>query len=79
MLGGSLDRPLYDSGDPFCVKRDPDDSVSTIDHFYTKLLRLGESMQTDSGRQEAARRTKFMRAYLRELELELGASGHQWV
>ena len=79
MLGGSLDRPLYDSRDPFCVKREPDDSVSTIDHFYTKLLRLGESMQTDSGRQEAARRTKFMVAYLRELELELGASGHQWV
>ena len=74
VLGGGLDRPLYDMVDPFCERRDPDDSVSTIDHFYTKLLLLRESMQTDSGRKEAARRTEFMVAYLRELALELGTS-----
>jgi len=74
MLGGSLERPLYDVGDPFCERRDPDDSVSTIDHFYTKLLVLGESMQTEAGRKEAARRTKFMFAYLEELALELDGS-----
>jgi len=74
MLGGSLDRPLYDMGDPFCEGRNPDDSVSTIDHFYTKLLLLGERMQTDSGRKEAVRRTEFMIAYLQELALEVGAN-----
>ena len=74
ILGGSLDRPLYDLVDPFCEGRDPDDSVSTIDHFYTKLLLLGETMQTESARKEAARRTEFMTAYLRELALEIGAS-----
>ncbi len=72
MLGGSLDRPLYDAEDPFCETRAPDDSVTTIDHFYTKLLRLGESMQTDAGRKEAVRRTEFMLAYLQELAQELG-------
>ena len=71
MLGGSLGRPLYAAGDPFCERRDPSDSISTIDHFYTKLLRLSESMQTESGRMEAARRTEFMHSYLQELAQEL--------
>lgn len=72
MLGGSLDRPLYETEDPFCERRDPDDSIATIDHFYSKLLRLGDGMQTDSGRQEAAKRTEFMLEYLQKLALELG-------
>ena len=72
MLGGSLDSPLYDMGDPFCEGRDPEDSVFTIDHFYTKLLLLADSMQTEAGHQEARRRTEFMLAYLQELALELG-------
>ncbi len=71
MLGSRLDRPLYDAEDPFCETRAPDDSVSTIDHFYTKLLRLAGSMQTEAGKREAARRTEFMVAYLKELALEL--------
>lgn len=71
MLGASLGRPLYDSDDPFCERRDPGDEVSTIDHFYTKLLRLSDSMQTESGRKEAARRTEFMHFYLRELAAEI--------
>ena len=61
MLGGQLDRPLYDQ-------------VSTVDHFYTKLLLLADSMQTEAGRREAARRTEFMRAFLEELEFELDPS-----
>ena len=72
MLGGSLDHRLYDAADPFCDRRDPDDSVSTIDHFYTKLLLLVDSMQTEAGRSEGSTRTQFMVAYLKELALELG-------
>ena len=72
MLGGSLERPLYDVEDPFCEARAPDDAVSTIDHFYTKLLLLADSMQTEAGHKEARRRTEFMLAYLQELALELG-------
>ena len=72
MLGGSLERPLYDVEDPFCDTRAPDDAVSTIDHFYTKLLLLADSMQTEPGHQEARRRTEFMLVYLQELALELG-------
>ena len=74
MLGGNLERPLYDPDDPFCEGREPDDSISTIDHFYTKLLRLSDTMQTDSGRKEAAKRTEFMVSYLQRLAEELSVT-----
>jgi uncharacterized protein len=71
MLGGQLGRTLYDADDPFAQHRAPSDTVSSIDHFYTKLLTLAATMQTNSGRNEAERRTEFMRAYLHQLRTEL--------
>ncbi len=71
MLGGQLGRVLYDVDDPFAEHRMPDDRVSSIDHFFTKLLTLAGTMQTESGRREAARRTDYMRAYLEQLRSEL--------
>jgi len=71
MLGGQLGRVLYDPDDPFAEHRAPSDRVSSIDHFYTKLLTLAATMQTDSGRREAARRTAFMHAYLQQLRSEI--------
>jgi len=71
MLGGQLGRVLYDPDDPFADHRPPSDRVSSIDHFYTKLLTLAATMQTDSGRREAARRTAFMHAYLQQLRSEI--------
>jgi uncharacterized protein len=74
MLGGALGRPLYVADDPFCERRPPDDAASCVDHFYTKLLKLEGTMQTASGREEAARRTKVLREFLAELKGELGSS-----
>lgn len=71
MTGAGMGRPLYDTADPFCRSRPPDDQTATIDHFYTKLLRLAETMQTAAGRAEAQKRTNFMLAYLRQLEAEI--------
>lgn len=71
MLGGQLGRVLYDPDDPFAERRVPSDRTSTIDHFYTKLLSLAGTMQTAAGRQEASRRTDYMRAYLAELRREI--------
>jgi len=72
MLGGALGRPLYAATDPFCAKRAPDDRRATVDHFHTKLLRLESTMQTAAGRNEARRRTEFLRQFLTELEREAG-------
>ncbi len=71
MLGGQLGRSLYDASDPFAERRVPDDRISTLDHFYTKLLTLSATMQTASGRREAERRTMFMRTWLDQLRSEI--------
>lgn len=71
-VGAALNRPLYHSGDPFCQRRSPDDRVATLDHFFTKLLTLEETMQTAAGRSEARRRTAFLRDFLAQLESEIG-------
>jgi uncharacterized protein len=71
MLGGQLGRVLYDPDDPFAEHRVPSDRVSSIDHFYTKLLTLTGTMQTEAGRREAERRTAYMHGYLDQLRSEL--------
>ena len=74
MLGGATGRRLYDPAEPFPRRRKPDDLANTIDHFYTKLLRLEGMMQTRAGRAEARRRTQFLRTYLAELKREVPVS-----
>jgi len=43
--GSGMGRQLYDVDQPFPITRPAEDSVSTIDHFFTKLLTLGDTMQ----------------------------------
>jgi uncharacterized protein len=74
MLGGQLGRPLYRAEEPFPVARPADDAVSTIDHFYIKLLGLAETMTTEAGRAEAGQRTAFLRDFLRQLGREIGVA-----
>ncbi|HXV40490.1 MAG TPA: HD domain-containing protein [Steroidobacteraceae bacterium] len=71
-VGAALGRPLYAPEDPFCERREPDDRGASVDHFFTKLLKLAGTMQTDAGRREAMRRTEFMRAFLGQLRREIG-------
>jgi uncharacterized protein len=74
MVGGALESALYHPDDPFCADRPPDDKAYVIDHFYTKLLDLPETMQTEAGRREAERRAQFMRSYLDRLADEIDVS-----
>ncbi|MBT8039422.1 MAG: hydrolase, partial [Gammaproteobacteria bacterium] len=71
LVGGKLGRPLFDPDDPFCDHRDPDDGEFTLDHFYTKLLKLPATMQTESGRREAQHRADIMRRFLDDLRSEV--------
>lgn len=71
LVGGKLNRQLYSSIDPLCAAREPDDSVYTLDHFFTKLLTLGDSMQTAAAKAEAQRRSVYMREFLAQLQSEL--------
>ena len=71
LVGGHLNRPLCDADDPFCDAREPDDGLYTIDHFYNKLFKLPDTMQTEAGRTEAHRRADLMREYLDNLRAEI--------
>ncbi len=72
MLGATMGRPLYHEADPFCERRAPDDAMSSLDHFYTKLFGLAATMQTAAGKAEAERRTAFLRQFTDELRREIG-------
>jgi uncharacterized protein len=72
MLGAEMKREFYHSVDPFCDQREADDSLYTLDHVFRKLLKLESTMQTPSGRSEAAARTDFLRDFIRQMRSELG-------
>ena len=61
----------YHPDDPFAEQRQPDDRLFMLDHFFTKLLKLADSMSTETGRKMAQQRTAFMHAYLEEFRKEL--------
>jgi uncharacterized protein len=74
MLGGTMGKPLYDADEPFPITRTADDRENVLDHFFVKLLTLSGTMQTRAGREEAERRTAFMRRFLAQLAAEIAAS-----
>jgi len=61
----------YHPTDPFAEQHTPDDHNYILDHFFSKLLKLGDSMSTETGRSLARQRTAFMYSYLDELREEL--------
>jgi len=71
MTGGKLGRPLYHPEDPFCDNRPPEDKKWTVDHFYAKLLKLPETMQTAPGKIEALKRVAILEEYLEQLAAEI--------
>jgi uncharacterized protein len=70
-VGGQLDRPIYHPDDPFAESREPDDSVWTVDHFYKKLFRLPELLNTDTAKEIAAERVHYMKSFLEQLSNEV--------
>ena len=61
----------YHPGDPFAEWHALDDRRYMLDHFYTKLLKLDDTIATQTGRVLAQQRMAFMRAYLDEFRREL--------
>lgn len=63
--------PMYDSNIPINEKNDfseeGEDDPSSIHHFYHKLLKIGEHMNTKTARELAKKRTKFVEEFIKEL------------
>lgn len=71
--GVAMGTAVYHPTDPFGeTERALDDKAYSVDHFYVKLLKLGEMMQTEHGRMEAAQRTAYLRGFLTQLRTEIG-------
>lgn len=71
IVGGHLGLQLYDLDEPFPEVRTADDKRFIVDHFFAKLFRLAEQMNTRAGRREADRRTAVMRRFLAHLDSEI--------
>ncbi|MEM9070229.1 MAG: HD domain-containing protein [Myxococcota bacterium] len=70
--GARMGAAYFDPDDPWAQGRDLDDRRYTVDHFFTKLLTLPKTMNTEGGRQEAERRAEFLRSFLQQLAVEIG-------
>lgn len=70
---GVLKRPFYSDEDPFCVSRPADDQQFTVDHFFAKLFKTAQSLQTKAGRAEGVNRVERMKKYLADLESEISS------
>lgn len=71
ITAGRMTRPMYSETDPFCQARTPDDSQSTVDHFFVKLFEIVKMLRTPSAQIEGQRRADVMRKYLDDLALEI--------
>jgi uncharacterized protein len=72
--GVRMGTQYFNPSDPWAHERSLDDRQFSLDHFFVKLLKLPESMNTAAGRQEALERVKPMEAFLTSLERELGVA-----
>lgn len=76
--GGFKNRPIYDPSIPLKEYEDSGayhrSEAPTINHFYEKLLRLKELMNTRSGKKIAGKRHEFMLEFLEQFYSETGTS-----
>ncbi len=71
-VSGALGRPLYDPQDPAAHHRQLDDEAFALDHFFTKLLRLQEGFQTETGARLAQQRHDAMQQFVNGFLQEVG-------
>lgn len=77
--GGSKGHQLYseeiDKNPDFKDKSSYRQTENVIQHFYDKLLKIEDLMNTEVAKTIAAQRTVYMRDFLHQLELELEGNG----
>ncbi len=61
----------YHPEDPFAEYHELNDKKYMLDHFYTKLLKLSDTVTTETGRKMARQRVALMQIYLEEFKREL--------
>lgn len=70
---GRMGSALYDAADPRAQNRDLNDAAFALDHFRSKLLRLGDGFQTATGDDMARKRVHRISEFMVLFETEIGA------
>lgn len=70
-IAGKLGQKIYNAEDPFAIKRSLDDKTYALDHFYMKLLKLPETINTNEGRNMAEKRVAYLSGFIDKLKEEI--------
>lgn len=70
-VGARFKSRFYHESDPWGEHRELDDRSHTLDHFFVKLLKLADSLQTKTAKELAIPRMKIMKLFLDHLKEEL--------
>lgn len=70
--GTRLGARYFEALDPWAERRGLDDRRYSVDHFFTKLLGLADTMLTPMGQREARARTAYLLTFLEQLGREIG-------
>lgn len=62
---------FYDVNDPLALHRDLNDKEFMLDHYFVKLLKLPEKMNTSRGKKEALLRANYMKDFIQKLREEI--------
>ncbi|MEL6212337.1 MAG: metal-dependent phosphohydrolase, partial [Pseudomonadota bacterium] len=65
---------FYHLDDPVGEARAYDDARFTLDHFYTKLFKVEEKMNTQTARKIARKRAQFLKDFVAAMRDELALS-----
>jgi uncharacterized protein len=70
-IAGKLGQRIYSEDDPFAIERSLNDKEYALDHFYTKLLKLPDTINTHEGRNMAKKRVDYLSEYIEKLKEEI--------
>ncbi|MFP5387083.1 MAG: HD domain-containing protein [Bacteriovoracia bacterium] len=62
---------FYDPFDPLAEMRELDDKNFMLDHYFVKLFKLPELMNTPQGKKLALKRVEFMQTFVKEFMTEI--------
>lgn len=66
-----MKRPFYSEEDPWAESRTLDDKNFGIDHFFQKLFKLVEHLNTETAKKEGEHRIAFIKTYLAQIKREI--------
>ncbi len=70
-VNAQMKSSFYDPQDPLAESRERDDKRYMVDHYFIKLFKLPEMMNTAAGKAEGIKRVATMHNFLRELMNEI--------